>query len=104
MVVASTFLYISRKADRDRQLRIKVEMFLAFNFAGIKKITKRFKNKLDQGGFGSVYKGELPNGIPVAVKMLEIRSTGEGGDFINEVSTIGRIHHVNVVRLLGFLR
>ncbi|KAH7658592.1 Glycerophosphodiester phosphodiesterase protein [Dioscorea alata] len=111
MVVASTFLYISRKADRDRQLRIKVEMFLAsykttkptrFNYAGIKKITKRFKNKLGQGGFGSVYKGELPNGIPVAVKMLEIRSTGEGGDFINEVSTIGRIHHVNVVRLLGF--
>ncbi|KAM0932989.1 putative glycerophosphodiester phosphodiesterase, protein kinase RLK-Pelle-LRK10L-2 family [Dioscorea sansibarensis] len=110
MVVASTFLYISRKADRDRQLRIKVEMFLAsykttkptrFNYAGIKKITKRLKNKLGQGGFGSVYKGELPNGIPVAVKMLE-RSTGEGGDFINEVATIGRIHHVNVVRLLGF--
>lgn len=53
------------------------------------------------GGYGSVYKGELPNGIPVAVKMLE-RSKGEGEEFINEVATIGRIHHVNIGRLLGF--
>ncbi|KAJ0962782.1 hypothetical protein J5N97_027904 [Dioscorea zingiberensis] len=109
-VVALIFVYVSKKADRERQLRVKVEMFLAsykttkptrFTYPGIKKITKRFKYKLGQGGFGSVYKGELPNGIPVAVKMLE-GSKGEGVDFINEVGTIGRIHHVNVVRLLGF--
>ncbi|CAL4975740.1 unnamed protein product [Urochloa decumbens] len=54
-----------------------------------------------KGGFGSVYKGELPNGVPVAVKMLE-NSTGEGEEFINEVASIGLIHHANIVRLLGF--
>ncbi|KAL6320765.1 hypothetical protein AAG906_008765 [Vitis piasezkii] len=42
-----------------------------------------------QGGFGSVYKGKLQSGP-------------NGQDFINEVATIGRIHHVNVVRLVGF--
>ena len=48
-----------------------------------------------------MYKGELPNGVPVVVKMLE-NSTGEGESFINEVATIGLIHHANIVRLLGF--
>ncbi|XP_066314410.1 rust resistance kinase Lr10-like [Miscanthus floridulus] len=72
-----------------------------YSFAEVKKITKRFKEKVGQGGFGSVYKGELPNGVPVAVKMSE-NSTGEGEEFINEVATIGLIHHANIVRLLGF--
>uniref|UniRef100_A0ACD5YYD8 Uncharacterized protein n=1 Tax=Avena sativa TaxID=4498 RepID=A0ACD5YYD8_AVESA len=72
-----------------------------YTFAEFKKIARRFKGKIGQGGFGSVYKGELPNGVPVAVKMLE-NSTGEGEVFINEVATIGLIHHANIVRLLGF--
>uniref|UniRef100_F6HWF2 Protein kinase domain-containing protein n=1 Tax=Vitis vinifera TaxID=29760 RepID=F6HWF2_VITVI len=54
-----------------------------------------------QGGFGSVYKGKLRSGRIVAVKML-VMSKANGQDFINEVATIGRIHHVNVVRLVGF--
>jgi len=72
-----------------------------YTFSEVKKIARRFKEKVGQGGFGSVYKGQLPNGVPVAVKMLE-NSTGEGEDFINEVATIGQIHHANIVRLLGF--
>ncbi|WOK98042.1 rust resistance kinase Lr10-like [Canna indica] len=103
-------MYILKKSKNDQETHLKVEKFLAtyddvkptrYTFADIKKITKRFKNKLGQGGYGCVYKGVLPNGIPVAVKMLE-RSKGEGQEFINEVATIGRIHHVNIVRLLGF--
>ncbi|KAH9746607.1 protein kinase domain-containing protein [Citrus sinensis] len=54
-----------------------------------------------QGGFGSVYKGQLHTGRLIAVKMLE-NSKFSAEEFINEVSTIGRIHHVNVVQLLGF--
>ena len=64
-------------------------------------MTHNFKNKLGQGGFGSVYKGRLRSGHIVAVKML-VMSKANGQDFINEVATIGRIHHVNVVRLIGF--
>ncbi|RVW22867.1 Rust resistance kinase Lr10 [Vitis vinifera] len=58
-------------------------------------MTHNFKNKLGQGGFGSVYKGKLRSGRIVAVKML-VMSKANGQDFINEVATIGRIHHVNV--------
>ncbi|XP_040372352.1 rust resistance kinase Lr10-like [Rosa chinensis] len=60
------------------------------------------KGVLGEGGFGSVFSGKLPsNGVLVAVKVLK-DSKGNGDDFVNEVGTIGRIHHVNVVRLLGF--
>ncbi|KAL6142931.1 hypothetical protein ACLB2K_061206 [Fragaria x ananassa] len=72
-----------------------------YSYWDIKKMTNNFKDKLGQGGFGSVYKGELSNGHLVAVKMLS-GSKGNGQDFINEVGTIGRIHHVNVVQLIGF--
>ena len=64
-------------------------------------MTDHFQNKLGQGGFGSVYKGKLRSGQTVEVKMLVV-SKSNGQDFINEVATIGRIHHVNVVRLVGF--
>nr|XP_011468369.1 PREDICTED: probable receptor-like protein kinase At5g39020 [Fragaria vesca subsp. vesca] len=72
-----------------------------YSYSEIKKVTSDFKNKLGQGGFGSVYEGKLSNGHLVAVKMLN-DSKGKGQDFINEVATIGRIHHVNVVQLIGF--
>ncbi|KAK9919407.1 hypothetical protein M0R45_028000 [Rubus argutus] len=95
-----------------------------YSYSEIKKMTLDFKVKLGEGGFGSVYKGELSNGHLVAVKMLDgftpqkrkdfqwfynkmkknklSGNKGKGQDFINEVSTIGRIHHVNVVQLIGF--
>ena len=64
-------------------------------------MTKSFQEKLGQGGYGSVYKGKLRSGDHVAVKMLG-KSGGNGQDFMNEIATIGRIHHVNVVTLVGY--
>ncbi|KAJ6792720.1 rust resistance kinase Lr10-like isoform X1 [Iris pallida] len=109
LISLSVAYYIYQKFDKENLTRLKVEKFLAmykstnptrYTYASIKKVTKNFKHKLGQGGYGSVYKGEILDGIPVAVKMLEISRTGD--EFINEVVTMGRIHHVNVVRLLGY--
>jgi len=72
-----------------------------YAYTDIIAMTRHFKHKLGQGGFGSVYRGELPGGHLVAIKMLG-NSKCNGDDFISEVSTIGRIHHLNVVRLVGF--
>jgi len=72
-----------------------------YSYKDMKKMTRSFKDKLGEGGFGSVYKGKLSSGPFVAIKMLG-KSKGNGQDFINEVATIGRIHHANVVRLIGF--
>ncbi|KAG4394869.1 hypothetical protein GLYMA_20G119000v4 [Glycine max] len=72
-----------------------------YDYSEIKKVTNSFRNKLGQGGFGSVYKGKLPDGRYVAVKILsELKDNGE--DFINEVATISRTSHINIVNLLGF--
>ncbi|KAL5980019.1 hypothetical protein ACLOJK_039131 [Asimina triloba] len=72
-----------------------------YTYWSIRWMTDWFKEKLGQGGFGSVYKGKLPNGQLVAVKILG-KAKGNVQDFINEVATIGRIHHVNIVQLIGF--
>ncbi|XP_048330831.1 rust resistance kinase Lr10 [Ziziphus jujuba] len=76
-------------------------MLVRYSYSEIRKMTKGFKDKLGEGGYGSVYKGKLRSGCFVAIKMLE-KSKANGQEFINEVSTIGRIHHVNVVQLIGF--
>ncbi|XP_061947198.1 LEAF RUST 10 DISEASE-RESISTANCE LOCUS RECEPTOR-LIKE PROTEIN KINASE-like 2.2 [Populus nigra] len=76
-------------------------MPIRYTYSEIKKITNGFKDKLGEGGFGSVYKGKLRSGRFAAVKILS-KSKTNGQDFMNEVATIGRIHHVNVVQLIGY--
>ncbi|XP_073021341.1 rust resistance kinase Lr10-like isoform X2 [Primulina eburnea] len=101
-------LYGSIRTNKDH--RMKIECFLEdyealkptrFSYSDIRKITNEFSEKLGEGGYGIVYKGKMPSEIYVAVKVLN-NSQGNGEEFINEVGTIGRIHHVNVVRLLGY--
>ncbi|XP_037496912.1 LOW QUALITY PROTEIN: rust resistance kinase Lr10 [Jatropha curcas] len=76
-------------------------MPIRYSYSDIKSMTNGFKDKLGQGGFGSVYKGKLRSGDFAAVKMLD-KSKSNGKDFVSEVSTIGKIHHVNIVRLIGY--
>ncbi|KAI5344129.1 hypothetical protein L3X38_012006 [Prunus dulcis] len=61
----------------------------------------KFKNKLGEGGFGTIFKGKLRSNRYGAIKML-VKSKANGEDFISEVATIGRIHHFNVVQLVGY--
>ncbi|KAH9675692.1 LEAF RUST 10 DISEASE-RESISTANCE LOCUS RECEPTOR-LIKE PROTEIN KINASE-like 2.1 [Citrus sinensis] len=72
-----------------------------YNYSDLKRITKSFSDKLGQGGYGGVYKGKLPDGRLVAVKVLK-ESKGNGEEFINEVASISRTSHVNIVTFLGF--
>ncbi|XP_074308313.1 LEAF RUST 10 DISEASE-RESISTANCE LOCUS RECEPTOR-LIKE PROTEIN KINASE-like 2.4 [Silene latifolia] len=102
--------YSSKDRVDQRERRTNVETFLRghgssgpkrYTYNDLKKITNSFKDKLGEGGYGSVYKGILQNGTPVAIKMLH-RSKEEGAEFINEVASIGNTNHVNVVKLYGF--
>ena len=76
-------------------------MPIRYSYSEIRKMSKGFKDKLGEGGYGTVYKGKLQSGPLVAIKMLG-NSKANGQEFINEVATIGRIYHVNVVQLIGF--
>ncbi|XP_031122328.1 LEAF RUST 10 DISEASE-RESISTANCE LOCUS RECEPTOR-LIKE PROTEIN KINASE-like 2.4 isoform X2 [Ipomoea triloba] len=91
-----------KKQDVEEFLKIHGPFALKrFSYSEVKKITNSFKNELGQGGFGSVYKGKLRNGNFVAVKVLkELKASGE--EFINEVASISRTSHINIVTLVGF--
>ncbi|KAL8106290.1 hypothetical protein AgCh_029907 [Apium graveolens] len=111
LVVVVLLYYIIRFYKQKKYDEQRIEMFLTdykamkptrYSFADIKKITSQFSNELGQGGFGSVYKGQITDNIIVAVKVLKGDPKANGEDFINEVSTIGQIYHVNVVRLVGY--
>lgn len=71
-----------------------------FSFEELKRATEQFAKKLGQGGFGSVFEGQIGD-QRVAVKRLD--GVGQGKkEFLAEVETIGSIHHINLVRLIGF--
>ncbi|KAK1631308.1 hypothetical protein QYE76_005623 [Lolium multiflorum] len=74
-----------------------------FSYAEIASMTSSFETKIGSGGFGSVYKGELPGGEGlVAVKKLEAVGVQAKREFCTEIAVIGNIRHVNLVRLRGF--
>jgi serine/threonine protein kinase len=56
------------------------------------------------GGFGAVYKGMLPNGLDIAVKVLHEKNVNEATEqqFMAEVGTLWRINHANLIRLIGY--
>ncbi|GKU89119.1 hypothetical protein SLEP1_g3305 [Rubroshorea leprosula] len=101
---------IHRSLKAAKEAQFKIEKFLEdyrvlkpsrYSYADIKRITDQFKDKLGEGAYGTVFKGRLSNDVLVAVKVLNnFNATGE--EFINEVGSMCRIHHVNVTRLIGF--
>jgi len=65
------------------------------SYKEFEKITRDFKEKLNEGGFGSVFKAKLCSGPCVTIKMLN-KSKENEQDFMSEVTTIGRIDHQNM--------
>ncbi|KAL6847868.1 hypothetical protein ACP4OV_021996 [Aristida adscensionis] len=72
-----------------------------YKYSEVTKITSSLNNKIGQGGYGVVFKGRLHDGRLVAVKFLH-DSKAKGEEFVNEVMSIGRTSHVNIVSLFGF--
>eukprot|EP00253_Pinus_taeda_P031452 PITA_31452 len=76
---------------------------LIFKYHILREATSNFsaENKLGEGGFGSVFKGVLPDGREVAVKRLKIGSRQGDAEFLNEANLVSRVKHRNLVKLLG---
>ncbi|KAJ1272749.1 hypothetical protein BS78_06G226600 [Paspalum vaginatum] len=73
-------------------------------FQLIEKITNGFseEQKVGSGGYGEVYKGVL-NGEEIAVKKLFIvNGSIDDKEFKNEFHNLMRVHHQNIVRLVGY--
>ncbi|CAL9012715.1 unnamed protein product [Prunus brigantina] len=114
--VRKSLPHISRErmvsfVQKDKRDEFDVEAFIRnygsltpkrYTYENVRNMTDSFRDKIGKGGYGIVYKGRLPDGLLVAVKVLS-ESKGNGGeDFINEVASIGRTSHVNIVTLSGF--
>ncbi|BFG33098.1 hypothetical protein CerSpe_193730 [Prunus speciosa] len=103
-IISRKQTFMRTKSHQDLEVFIQNNGPLAvkrYTFSDIIKMTNSFKDKLGQGGYGDVYKGKLRDGCLVAVKVLNA-SKGNGEDFINEVASISRTSHVNVITLLGY--
>ncbi|CAF1846660.1 unnamed protein product, partial [Brassica napus] len=78
-----------------------------FAYKELFNATKGFKDKkiLGRGGFGQVYRGTLSGSdVDIAVKRISHGSSQGKSEFLAEISTIGRLRHPNLVRLLGYCR
>ncbi|XP_042463299.1 receptor-like serine/threonine-protein kinase SD1-7 isoform X1 [Zingiber officinale] len=80
-----------------------LDVLPSYGLHTIKVATNNFseENKLGEGGFGVVYKGELDDGQKIAVKKLSRYSSQGPNEFQNELSVIAKLQHRNLVRLLG---
>ncbi|XP_052301292.1 G-type lectin S-receptor-like serine/threonine-protein kinase RKS1 isoform X23 [Populus trichocarpa] len=100
------YLWLKKRAKKGNELQVNSTSteLEYFKLSTITAATNDFApaNKLGQGGFGSVYKGLLPNGMEVAIKRLSRSSRQGTEEFKNEVMVIAMLQHRNLVKLLGY--
>ncbi|XP_042948291.1 probable LRR receptor-like serine/threonine-protein kinase At1g53430 isoform X2 [Carya illinoinensis] len=95
--------YLGGKDREDNELRGLDLQTGHFTLRQIKAATSNFDpaNKIGEGGFGPVYKGELSDGAIIAVKQLSSKSKQGSREFVTEIGMISAVLHPNLVRLYG---
>ncbi|GBG73570.1 hypothetical protein CBR_g16914 [Chara braunii] len=88
----------------DNEPQIQFKGARIFRFEELKRVTNNFseRNVLGKGGYGKVYKGVLRDGEEVAIKRLDKESQQGDREFSTEVALLLRLHHRNLVNLVGF--
>ncbi|XP_061341800.1 calcium/calmodulin-regulated receptor-like kinase 1 [Gastrolobium bilobum] len=73
-----------------------------YSYKDLQKATYNFTTLIGQGAFGPVYKAQMSTGETVAVKVLATNSKQGEKEFHTEVMLLGRLHHRNLVNLVGY--
>uniref|UniRef100_A0A0E0B1U9 Protein kinase domain-containing protein n=1 Tax=Oryza glumipatula TaxID=40148 RepID=A0A0E0B1U9_9ORYZ len=91
----------TRKYDGDALQKVENRRF---TYKELEKLTNKFEKFIGQGGFGLVYYGRLEDGTEVAVKMRSESSSHGLDEFFAEVQSLTKVHHRNLVSLVGYCR
>ncbi|KAI3817096.1 hypothetical protein L1987_10884 [Smallanthus sonchifolius] len=105
VIMYRTKVWAYKKISENLNVQLFEEMGpQAFSFAVLEKITDGFREEVGRGTFGIVYKGITEGSMrPVAVKKLKEELAQEGErEFQTEMKVIGRTHHRNLTKLLGY--
>ncbi|BAB84503.1 S-receptor kinase PK3 precursor-like [Oryza sativa Japonica Group] len=108
LFIATGWWFLSSKQSIPSSLQAGYKMvmtsqFRRFTYRELKGATANFKEELGRGGSGAVYRGVLDGGKVVAVKRLAVDVTMQGDEeFWSEMTVLGRINHINLVRIWGF--
>lgn len=83
---------------------MKIEGVKSFTYAELSLATENFSSstQIGQGGYGKVYKGILGDGTAVAIKRAQEGSLQGEKEFLTEIELLSRLHHRNLVALVGF--
>ncbi|XP_027337734.1 probable LRR receptor-like serine/threonine-protein kinase At1g06840 [Abrus precatorius] len=86
------------------KISIKIDGVRAFTYGELSTATNNFSSssQVGQGGYGKVYKGILSDGTVVAIKRAQEGSLQGEKEFLTEISLLSRLHHRNLVSLLGY--
>ncbi|KAG5233587.1 LRR receptor serine/threonine-protein kinase [Salix suchowensis] len=92
------------KRRRASKAFMKIEGVKYFSYAEMALATNNFNSssQVGQGGYGRVYKGFLADGRVVAIKRAEESSFQGETEFLTEIELLSRVHHRNLVSLIGF--
>ena len=113
-VIMGLSLNRKHKSGRFRRLDAKwvaaKGLTISFTYEEVRWMTRDFAEEIGRGGHGSVFKGEVvvmgkvaPGGDTHLVAVKRLDKLGPRDDeFVNEVNTVGCIHHVNLVKLHGY--
>ncbi|URE02958.1 STYKc [Musa troglodytarum] len=98
----SGFQYMAKRNANTKDLFASLSGIPRYSYKDIQKATKNFTTVLGQGSFGPVYKAAMPTGELVAIKVLSSNSSQGEKEFQTEVLLLSRLHHRNLVNLVGY--
>jgi len=94
----------SSKKRSAKRISMKITGVKDFTFEELSHCTNDFDDStlIGQGGYGKVYRGLLADGTVVAIKRAQQGSLQGSKEFFTEIELLSRLHHRNLVSLLGY--
>ncbi|WCJ25582.1 receptor-like protein kinase 2 [Euphorbia peplus] len=87
-----------------KEVTVFTDIGVPITFENVVRATASFNasNCIGNGGFGATYKAEVSPGVLVAIKRLAVGRFQGIQQFHAEIKTLGRLHHPNLVTLIGY--